>query len=66
MEVTGWIEICLQSQLMERKLELQELGKAVQGSVNNNMFEDMPGLVNTFARASAEGATSRSERKDEK
>ena len=48
MEVAGWLEICLKSQMMERKLELQELGQAVQGSVND-MVEDTPGLVNTFA-----------------
>ena len=66
LEVSGWIEIFLKSELMELKVELQALGKAVQGSVKDKICEDMPGLAKTFAGASAEGATLSCEGKKEK
>ena len=61
LRVEGWIEICLKSQLLERKLELQHLGKMVKGPVKEHVFDGVPGLLKAFARASTEGASSTSE-----
>ena len=49
LDVAGWIEICLKSQLVERNVELQELGQAAQGSVKGKVFEYMLSLVKSLA-----------------
>ena len=51
----------MKSQLFERMLVLQQLGKMVKGSVKEQLFEGVPGLAKAFAGASAEGASSTSE-----
>ena len=49
MGTSGYIDMCLESQFLERRDELAEIGKQVKSVMQDNVFEGMPLLVKALA-----------------